>query len=113
MSGNTCTVDYTYMVKIGPAGTITATTPTTASKIITIDSSDLSLSAVDQKVTVLARTPSYQCLQKDFTIKPYNCALTVISGAFWTNSVNPLRQVDYTIIESGSVLEPFKWVSSF
>ena len=78
------------MVKIGPAGTITASTPTTASKIIAIDSSDLSLSSVDQTATVLARTPSYQCLQKEFTIKPYDCKLTILSGAFWVNSVNPL-----------------------
>ena len=62
VNGDTCTVDFIYTVKIGPAVTITATTPTTASKIITIDSSDLALNEVDQKVTVLARTPSYQCL---------------------------------------------------
>lgn len=67
-----------YDTRVFVAGTATAdlsvtTVPDYTNLNVGIQSTDLSIVGTDYTVTVQARTPSYQCMQKDFTVKPYTC----------------------------------------
>ena len=62
-SGNTCSVDLVYQILVTESGNpttdLTATTPTSLSKVIDIQSAVSAISEIDHTVKVLAKTPSF------------------------------------------------------
>ena len=91
INGNTCTVDLVYDTRVFLAGVASTdvsvtTTPDYTNLNVGITATDLSIIGTDYTVTVEATTPSFQCMQKDFTVKPYSCTLTANTGAFWLSS---------------------------
>ena len=75
VTGNTCLIEFGYMTKETLAGVPSANLnlvdPTGTNLNIGMQSSDLTLEGVVHTVTVLAISPSYQCAQKDFLVRPY------------------------------------------
>lgn len=88
------------------------TSPLYTNLNVGISSADMTMIGSDYTVTVQAITPSFQCMQKDFTVKPYSCTLIQITGAFWLSSNLPLYELDYTIADTTNAVEQLKFTSS-
>ena len=110
-----CTMDLVYDVRefiSGVASTnLNVVVPTFSNLNVGIESSDLSIVGVDHTVTVMYTTNAYQCLQKDFTVKPYSCTLAQVTGSFWISNSLSTKTMQYTI-GSADVIDQVKFTSS-
>ena len=78
VNGSTCTIDLVYDTRVFVGGASStdftvSTVPDSTNLNVGIQASNYSISGTDYTITVQAMTPSFQCMQKDFIVKPYSC----------------------------------------